>query len=125
MPIWVLSDAGKTRTYDKVEIDNLVGNGLGITMSGTAKRAMVPVLTAGWTADTTGYKDATALGNITLYYTDLAHNLGSEVAIAVMALDTNGFHMETTQCQQYRDANTLRIWLARQPAYTTRWLVVG
>ncbi len=125
MPISVMTDSGVKRTYDKVEIDNLVGNGLGIITSGVSKRVVVSIATGDWTSDTTGYKDATALGNIELWYADLEHNLNAEVARAVAGTGADGFLMEETQCQKPTDAATLRIWLARKPGYTTKWLVIG
>ena len=125
MPITVLTDAGIKRTYDKVEIDNLVGNGLGVVNAGMGKRAAVTVAAAGWTADTTGYKDAADLSNQEFYYADLAHNLAAEVAVAVAGKDIDGYNMEPTQFQKQISVNTLRIWLARQPGAPTVWLVLA
>ena len=124
MPFFVLSDAGLIRTYDKVEIDNLFWN-YGAVSAGQVKRTIVSVATGDWNADTTGYKDATNLGNLTFYYADLTHSLGSEIARAIAGKDLDGFLMEETECQKNTNSTVLRIWLARQPGYTTKWLVIG
>ena len=124
MPFAVLTDAGIKRTYDKVEIDNLFGS-YGAVSAGQLKRAPVTIATGDWTADTTGYKDATDLGNEEFHYADLTHSLGGEFATVVAGIGADGFLMELPQFQSPQNASVLRIWLKRKPGYTTKWLVIG
>jgi hypothetical protein len=123
MPIYVLSDAGKTRTYDKVEIDNLVGNGYSLIRANMPLRVVVSVNTGDWNADTT---DPPVPAGETWYYADLTHNLGCEIARVVAGIGHDGMLIDgLIQMQRMESIVKQRIWLPFQPAYTTKWLVIG
>ena len=83
------------------------------------------VLANQWTADTTGYPDATALGNVTLYHTAMQHGLRNAHAVVVALTDTVGLDVsariqfamnQDPSNPGTADLNWTRIWISSDAA---------
>ena len=107
----------KDMTYTVAEIDNMLRGAIGGALN--SSHATVDVAAGGWTADTAS---PPVLSGETWYYCDLAHGLKSSLASITGALDINGYRVEW-ETSQIRDTNTLRVWLAFDPAYAVTFKV--
>ena len=106
-------------------------NTTGAGGSGSGKIKSYPVTAASWTADTTLYPDAVALGNVTLYYTDIPHGLGSYDAQVLSYRDAAGVRYFNLAAQVNQDTNgnlspdDIRIWISSDAApAVTFWFLL-
>jgi peptidoglycan/xylan/chitin deacetylase (PgdA/CDA1 family) len=107
----------------------------GSAATNAARYLPVTIATVDWTADTTDYPDAPALG--TLYRADINHNLGNDLAGVVWIKDAAGRNNPdlVLQFQTNEDPTTpgsrrpnhVRIWISSDaaPAVTLYALVEG
>jgi hypothetical protein len=103
--------------YTKQEVDALLFATFG-RLSASGRKILV-VESTGWTLENSADTE-----NEDWYYTDLTHNTGNELTIAVSAIGANAFLINSFQKQKAVNANTLRVYVAYPPAYTIRFMLI-